>query len=361
MGWTLSRYFFQRHVVITIWFFLGVFALVYIVDFTELSRRMAEVPQFTVMLGLTLSATRVPLVMLQTTPFIALFAGIATLMSLNRKYELVIARSTGVSAWQFLRPVCLGALLFGVLAVCVLNPLAARGFAWAEQIENDLLSREAKSVAAFGTPWLRQRADGRDMVIGAKSVLSNGLELTFPVFLEIDDSVGIVERIDADRAYLRDGYWEVVNARRLKEGNIPVEEKSLTIPTELRAEFVQERLARPETIPFFELPGKIAVARSFGLNAGGFAMQFNSLIALPFLLVAMTLVAATVSMRFVRMGQSGTLILGGVAAGFLLYVVSVLVKAFGAAGFVPPIVAAWIPVFLASVFGVTFLLHREDG
>lgn len=361
MGWTLGRYFFLRHVLITTWFFLGIFALVYIVDFTELSRRMSEVPQFTVLLGLTLSAMRVPLVMLQTTPFIALFAGMATLIALNRRYELVIARAAGVSAWQFLRPVCLGALLFGLLAVGVLNPLAARGFAWAEQMENSLLSREARSVAAFGTPWLRQRADGRDMVIGAQSVLSNGLELAFPVFLEIEQAAGIVERIDADRAYLRDGYWELVNARRLKEGEVPVEEKILKIPTDLRAEFVQERLARPEIIPFFQLPGKIAVARSFGLNAGGFAMQLNSLIALPFLLVAMTLVAATVSMRFVRMGQSSTLILGGVAAGFLLYVVSVLVKAFGTAGFVPPIVAAWIPVFLATVFGVTFLLHREDG
>ena len=55
------------------------------------------------------------------------------------------------------------------------------------------------------------------------------------------------------------------------------------------------------------------------------------------------------------------MILGGVVAGFLLYVVSVLVKAFGVAGFVPTIVAAWFPVVVAMFFGVTFLLYREDG
>jgi len=90
-------------------------------------------------------------------------------------------------------------------------------------------------------------------------------------------------------------------------------------------------------------------------------MQFDSLVAMPFLLIAMTLIAATVSMRFARMGQSATMILGGVVAGFLLYVVSVLVKAFGVAGFVPTIVAAWFPVVVAMFFGVTFLLYREDG
>ncbi len=133
------------------------------------------------------------------------------------------------------------------------------------------------------------------------------------------------------------------------------------IKTDLRPEIVQERLARPESIPFFKLPGKIDVARSFGLKANAFAVQFHSLVALPLLLVAMTLIAATVSMRFARMGQSATMILGGIVAGFLLYVVTVLVKAFGTAGFVPPVVAAWFPVVVAMFFGVTFLLHKEDG
>ena len=154
---------------------------------------------------------------------------------------------------------------------------------------------------------------------------------------------------------LGDGVWLIDGAVRRTRGGAPERIERLELKTNLRPEFVQERLARPETIPFFELPRKMQAARSFGLSANGFAMQFHSLIALPMLLVAMTLIAATVSMRFARMGQSATMILGGVVAGFLLYVVSVLVKAFGTAGFVPPFVAAWIPVVVAMFFGVTFL------
>jgi len=137
--------------------------------------------------------------------------------------------------------------------------------------------------------------------------------------------------------------------------------ETYSIPTNLTPEFILERLATPETIPIFELPRKIAAARSFGLPANSFAMHLHSLLAMPALLVAMTLIAATVSMRFARMGQSSTIILGGVLAGFLLYVVTVLVKAFGSAGLVPPVVAAWLPVIVAGFFGVTFLLYREDG
>jgi len=61
------------------------------------------------------------------------------------------------------------------------------------------------------------------------------------------------------------------------------------------------------------------------------------------------------------MGQSATMILGGGVGGLQLYVVSVLFKSFGVAGFVATVVAAWVPVVVAMFFGVTFLLYKEDG
>lgn len=360
MGWTLGRYFFFRYVTITLWFFVGIFALVFIIDFTEFSSSAAGLPGFTIQIGLAVSALRVPMVMQQVVPFVGLFAAMATLVSLNRRYELVIARAAGISAWQFLLPACIGALLFGLATIGLLNPIAAYGFSRAENLETSLRSGQSNTVSAFSAPWIRQKTDEGDTIIGARAILNQGLELADTVFFRFDAAGDIVERLDAKRAFLRDGYWELIDVTEFR-GSSEKPLASTRIKTNLRPEIVQERLARPETIPFFELPAKIEVARSFGLRANAFAMQFHSLVALPLLLVAMTLIAATVSMRFARMGQSATMILGGIVAGFLLYVVSVLVKAFGTAGFVPPVIAAWFPVIVAMFFGVTFLLHKEDG
>ena len=361
MGWTLGRYFFIRYAAITAWFFVGLFALVFLIDFTEFTSRAAGLPGFTVEIGLMVSAFRVPMIMQQTVPFVALFSAMATLVSLNRKYELVIARSAGISAWQFLLPFCIGALLFGALTVALLNPLAAYAYSRSELVESELRSGKSNAVSAFAAPWLRQKTAEGDVIIGARAILQQGLVLADAVFFTLDETGAIAERRDAERAFLRDGYWELRRVRLMREGSRLETLRTDRVATNLRPEFVQERLARPETIPFLELPEKIEVARSFGLRANSFAMQFHSLIALPALLVAMTLIAATVSMRFARMGQSATMILGGVLAGFLLYVVSVLVKAFGNAGFVPPFAAAWFPVVVAMFFGVTFLLYKEDG
>jgi lipopolysaccharide export system permease protein len=361
MGWTLNRYFFMRYIVITAWFFVGILALIFLVTFTELASRLSGIPGMTLIHPLTIAGLRTPMIMLQTVPFIALFSAMATLISLNRKYELVVARSTGISAWQFLLPVCAGATVFGILAVALLNPLSAYGFSRAEIVEAELRSGKSNEVSAFSAPWIRQKSGDGDTIIGARAVLNSGLELADVAFFELDANGNLTERKDAARAFLRDGYWELKDVKRYRDGAKFEQLDSARVETNLKPEFVQERLARPETIPFFQLPRKIEVARSFGLRADAFSMQLHSLIALPPLLIAMTLIAATVSMRFARMGQSSTMILGGVVAGFLLYVVSVLVKAFGNAGIVPPVVAAWAPVVVAMFFGVTYLLYREDG
>ncbi|TJW30635.1 MAG: LptF/LptG family permease, partial [Mesorhizobium sp.] len=152
-----------------------------------------------------ISGLRMPMIMLQTVPFVGLFSAMATLVSLNRKYELVIARSAGVSAWQFLLPCCVGALMFGVLSVGVLNPVAAHAFSWSEQIENQLRSGKSNTVSADAAPWIRQKTSSGDTIIGARAILNQGLEMSDAVFFVLDQQGNIVERKDAVRAFLRDG------------------------------------------------------------------------------------------------------------------------------------------------------------
>jgi lipopolysaccharide export system permease protein len=360
IGFTLFSYLFRRYAVTFVQYFLGICVISYLVDFTEFSRFKSTLPGYTIGAGLLVSALRIPLIAQTAIPFIILFSAIATLMSLNRRYELVVARSAGVSAWQFLAPLCLASLIIGILAVTVFNPLGARALSWAQQLEASF-SAESQSNFDARIPWLRQRDADGVTIIGAKSTARHGLQLNQATFLQIDLAGEIVDRIDARQATLGDRLWLIDDAVRRRRGETPERFDHLEVKTSLMPEFVEEKLARPETIPFFELPRKMQAAWSFGLNANRFAMQYHSLIALPMLMVAMTLIAATVSMRFARMGQSGTMILGGVVAGFLLYVISVLVKAFGTAGIVPPVVAAWIPVVVSMFFGVTFLLYKEDG
>ncbi|MGG2476035.1 LptF/LptG family permease, partial [Rhizobium sp. BR5] len=105
---TLARYFLKRYLITAIWFVIGVSSIIYLADFSETARRMSGVPGYSVPAALGLTALRLPLILQQTVPFIALFVGMTTLISLNRRYELVVTRAAGISAWQFILPFVFG-------------------------------------------------------------------------------------------------------------------------------------------------------------------------------------------------------------------------------------------------------------
>lgn len=362
IGRTLFFYFLRRNLLMVLQFFVGITVIAFLVDFVEFSRRTSSLAGYDMRLALAATALRVPTVLQMTFPFVILFASMATLTSLNRRYELVVTRAAGVSAWQFLAPLCAVSIIVGAFGATAFNALAAYALDRSQLIEAGFSGGAAARPNRATVPWIRQRTeDGGATIIGAAATAERGRLLSDAVFIRIGDDGRVLDRTDARQAFLEDGAWRLTDAVTFRVGQPPERQETARIESTLDPVFIEEQFVLPELIPFHELPRKIAAARSFGLSANAFSMQLHSLIALPALLAAMTLIAATVSMRFTRMGQSITIILGGVLAGFLLYVVSVLAKAFGGAGFAPPVAAAWFPVLVASFIGVTFLLYKEDG
>ena len=55
------------------------------------------------------------------------------------------------------------------------------------------------------------------------------------------------------------------------------------------------------------------------------------------------------------------MILGGIGAGFLLYVLSKITEDLSKAGLMHPVPAAWIPVLFGGLTGLVVLLYQEDG
>jgi len=357
---TLFRYFLRRHLTTILWFLLGVTALTFLLDFINTSGIRANVPGFTLLDALFLTTMRVPLILQQTVPFIMLLAGITTLVSLNRRQEMVVTRAAGISVWQIMLPFLTGAIITGLVALFALNPLAAAGMRSAQQIEANAKAAKQLGRRNQPIPWLRQiTAD--DVIIGAENVEQDGTSLHNVVLIHFGPEGRIVLRQDAVTANLKDGYWLLNTVKETRPGQMSVELETAQVRTNLKREFVQERLSRPEAVDFLGLPRKIEAARSFGVSTTALETQFHSLMSMPFLLIAMTIISATVSLKFSRFNQSQTMIFGGVFAGFVLYVATVLIKAFGSSGVVPPFVAAWIPVVVAMFLGTTLLLHQEDG
>jgi len=165
----------------------------------------------------------------------------------------------------------------------------------------------------------------------------------------------------AARATLHDGYWELSDTRLLAPDAPPESFDTYLIASNLDPGQVRQRFTPPESVPFWQLPTTIARTERAGLDATRYRLQYDVLWARPVLFLAMVIVAATVSLRFFRFGGVGKLVLGGVAAGFALYVVRQVMEGLGASGLVAAPVAAWFPAVVGSLLGTLTLLYQEDG
>ena len=90
--------------------------------------------------------------------------------------------------------------------------------------------------------------------------------------------------------------------RSWRRGEEPREVKTEIIATNLTAEQVQQKFVAPDTVPFWSLPEIRDRTIRAGLNATGYELQYQKLLAQPLLFMAMILVAAAFSLRFFRFG-----------------------------------------------------------
>jgi lipopolysaccharide export system permease protein len=169
------------------------------------------------------------------------------------------------------------------------------------------------------------------------------------------------ERIEAKSASLRDGYWLLEDARIYSSSNPLRAVDNYRLGTNLTLEQVRESFATPETVPFWQLPSYIEMADRAGLGAAGYRLQYEALLARPFLLAAMVMLAASVSLRFFRFGGVQKMVLSGISAGFLIFVLSKITEDMSKSALMSPLAAAWIPVLIGGLAGFVALLYQEDG
>lgn len=360
---TLSAYIARQFFV----WFCGVFAamatITFLADYIELIRRGASRASVSMGTLFEMALLKQPHTAQQIMPFAVLFGTMLAFWRLTRNNELVVARAAGVSVWQFLTPAVLVALLTGVIAVTVFNPIAASLEATYEKLNNRDLRQagDEMSISNSGL-WLRQSdANGGQVIIHGEKTGAPKLGLEHVSLFFLNANSGFTSRIEAKSARLEKGYWLITDGDRFQVGDPPKPLAELRLPTQLTTTKIEESLASPDTMSFWDLPGFISLLEQSGFAAQRHRLHFNVLLARPFLFCAMVLVAATFSLRMQRRGGATTMIVSGVVAGFILYFVSDIVFALGLSDKLPVLLAAWTPTGISLIFGVSMLLHLEDG
>jgi lipopolysaccharide export system permease protein len=363
---TLARYMARRFALSFLLVFSIFFGLMMLVEVVELIRKLrGDTVGFGQILGL--AALRVPESLYRILPLLVILSSIALFLSLARSSELVVIRASGRSALRLLGAPVAVALALGAVAVAVFNPVVA---ATSKQYDDSVAqwsggTPNVLSVSPEGL-WLRQGGPDHQTVIRAAKANEDGTVLTDVTFLELDGTGQPRSRTEASQARLGADGWLLTDVKQWNllapnpEGSATALPQA-TIGSDLTRDRIRDGFGRPSSVPIWELPDFIASLDKAGLSSREHRVWLQMEFALPVLLAGMVLLAAGFTMRHVRFGTTGAMVLGAVLAGFGIFFLRNFAQVLGANGQIPIFLAAWSAPVASVLLAVGLLLHLEDG
>jgi len=360
---TLFRYLLWRTAFVIVALFAALAALVFVADFVENLRFAGKYADGSFPFALKLTLFRTPGVIQITTPFVFLFGSLWLFHQLNRRSEMSVMRSAGLSVWRLIGPPILFAAVFGALAVTIFDPIATRATGLSEQMKNAIRGKSSSLVQVFGDGiWLRQRDEEATLIINAQNLDAETQSLSNVTIWRLGPDAVFRERIDADRAVFSERKLELNNAQMKSAfDKLPRKTPLYAVKTNLTAEDFRQGTPQPETMSIWDLPHYSRIAEAAGLPTERYDLRFHDLCSTPLKLISMVMIAAIFTLRPVRAGGAFGLVLAGVGVGFLLYFVTEVAAALGESGAAPVFIAAWTPAGLGLIAAATGLLHMEEG
>jgi lipopolysaccharide export system permease protein len=345
--------------------FAGILMLI---DMVEQIRRHAGNPEAGLAEAAQVAALNLAGGLYRILPLVVMLGSVALFLGLARSSELVVIRAAGRSAIRALLAPALAALVLGAVAVAVLNPLVAATARVADDVSARLSGSGVQSVLSVSREglWLRQGSrDGQTVIRAARANL-DGTELLAVTFIDFDDSGQPAARIEAAVARLTPGFWmlEGVKQWRLTDAN---PEKTATraetarLATDLTPARIRESFSAPDAVGIWDLPAFIAGLERAGFSARKHQVWLQRELALPLTLAAMVLLAAGFTMRHVRFGRSGPMVLMAVLAGFGMFFLRNFAQVLGENGQIPVVLAAWAPPAVALLAALGLLVQQEEG
>ncbi|GAB5387887.1 MAG: LPS export ABC transporter permease LptG [Alphaproteobacteria bacterium] len=365
IGNTLAVYLGKRF----FWALLAVVGLLAFLVFTfealDLIKRAEGRPHVTFGLIVQMALLKTPTTVQSALPFAVLFGGMFTLWRLTRFSELVVARAAGISAWQFLTPIVMVGAFMGLAQVVVINPLSALAMSEYRVMENRDLRQRLESLELDRNGlWLRETnpQSASYLVLHADSLGATEQSLHGVDIWLFGGDDGYTQRIEAERAQLRNGYFLIRDATIYpRQGPPRANVGELKVYTDIQFSTIADSLSAPETVGFWQMPRVIATLEQTGFSSTAMRLHMQRLLSQPILYAGMILLAAAFAMRQTRKGGTMLTIVAGLLTGFCLYMLRDVAGALGMVGSMPVLLASWTPAIAALLMGGTLLLFSEDG
>jgi lipopolysaccharide export system permease protein len=352
MLWTISRYLSRLYLMRFAFLLLGLAVLVVFLDFLADGDEVLKAGGGTITPILRYTVLRLPEVVSDLIPIVAMLAGFVTFAGLARHRELTALLGVGISKFRLAAAIAPAAALVAAMQLVIEDqalPVAVGELrAWGVA---DYASDDGKAT------WIRQ---GTDIVRIARFDRAADRLVGVTIFRR-DANGNLLERIEAETAVYRDGDWRLQGVRRSTPGEpAAIEVAPLGWPEGMSLDLLLSAAAHPKETSLMRLLG-LTERGDLGTQPGyRYKLWLQERLAGPVTTMVLIMLTVALAQPFESRTGRGALLAIWLAAGFVAWTFDGLVLTFGEIGLLPPALAAWTPPMVFAAVAAWLMLHDEQ-
>lgn len=300
-------------------------------------------------------AIKVPFIMGQILPAVFLIAVIVQFGLMAKARELIALQSGGVSPFTFLRFLLFYGVVWAVMQFFLSQMLGVEGDRlstriWREEVKGDTV----KSARMRGL-WF---TEGPYVVYLGVTYPELGTGTDFLAYKLSDDDKRLLQMVRAEAFAVRGRTWNLTGVTVITPENYGYEEvKEMTMPLrqDLSAFLAINPGTKPAHLPVWSLKDAIASLKQSGSNVEVLQTTFHA----RFAYAASMVVMGVLGLAIVLWRNNVYIAVGlGLLITFVFYAFTTLCVSLGERGVLTPVLAAWLPLGVFFLLGLSGVLWR---
>ena len=330
--------------------FVGLLGIFYITEFVELSDNLFK-EQATGLMLVQYLWYATPQFIYFVLPVAGLVATLVTIGVLTRTSELTVMKACGISLYRVALPLLVFSLIWSGCLFLMAETVLARANRQAEALDQQIRTGRVQMFDPLNRRWLVDdnghiyhylHFDPDRQEVGALSIFEfeeapwSLRRRTFVAGATFGTDSGTPAGWNGRDVWEQDFTVATSNGSRYRR------DADRRLPTIAPPEVFASELPEAELMSFRELQRYIEELRARGFDVVSLVVALHRKASFPFVTVILTLIAIPFA---VTTGRRGTLygVGAGIVLAFTYWIVVSIFGAFGSAGMLAPIIAAWAP------------------
>jgi len=308
-----------------------------------------------VILVLKLLLYKLPDIIVQTFSIALLFATITGMGRLNRENEFAALRMGGISIYRLIVPL----LVLGVVISGFTYIINEEIIPWSNHMAQNIIRQTILQEAMLDVKENLFFKGPRGRLFYVEDFNEQKNTLTNIVIYNFPEKGGYPEIITASSGLILGNKWQLTGGIIHKYedgGHLTLETQFDKMEIELARDtskfFGEQRT--PSEMSMEELKRQINLFQKSGISVNSLLVEYYLKISMP--LIALIFILIGIPLSLTNKDSKTMSIIMTIIIIFLYYLMTSLCRSFGKNGFLPPVIAAWMPNLFFAFIGIILLL-----